>query len=136
MFSHAIRGTNNDMLGNCKHAIAGMRKVQKLFPEVDFYIPAVGDLALQILYKKGVLKEKDILDADLEILHNCHGYMFYHFDDSSGGEIERAEAIKVGMIEDHEHDIYFDLSKASYLVIRKSISPIVIETIKRFRGDK
>ena len=133
--SHAIRGTNGDMKGNCEKAIRGINRVQSLFPEVDFYVPAQGDLVLQILYNSGRLSESSILEADLEILHNCHGYMFYHFDDSSGSETERIEAIDCGFVKDNEHDIYFDLSKANYDVVRSNIAPIVQKCIKRFRGE-
>lgn len=110
-----------------------MSKVERLFPEVDLYIPARGDLVLQILYSSGKVSEKIILDADLEIVRNCHGWCYYHFDESSGAEIEWAQAVDCGFVEMHEHDICYDIGKASYSVIRKSFMPIVEKCIQNFR---
>jgi hypothetical protein len=131
--SHPIRGRNGDMKDNCKKAINGVRKLRKLFPEIDFYVPAEGDLVLQILYNSNKLSERNILWADKEVLRNCHGWFFYKFDESSGSEIERAEAIKCGFVEDTEHDIIYDISKANFNKIRRSFIPIVELAIKEFR---
>ncbi len=131
--SHAIRGTSGDMKGNCRKAKAGVRKLRLLFPEVDFYLPADGDLVLQVLYNAKKLGEKDILWADFEILRACHGWFFYHFEDSSGSEQEREVAISAGFVEAEENDVVYDLGKASFSVIRKTFTPIMQETVKRFR---
>jgi len=132
--SHPIRWQNGDMKGNCKRVIRAIRKVRKLFPEVVFHVPAEGDLTLQILYNAGKLSEKNILWADTEILKSCHGWCYYRFDESSGSEIERKQAIKCGFVENTEHDIVYDISKASYCVIRDTFNPIVKKAIKQFRS--
>jgi len=132
--SHAILGTTGDMEGNCKKAIKAIRKVRKLFPEVDFYLPAESDLVLQILYKAKKLSVNNILWADVKILQECHGWCFYKFEESSGSEIERKEAIRCRFIKDTEHDIVYDISRASYCVIRDTFNPIVKKTIQRFRS--
>lgn len=133
--STPIRGTNDDMIGNCKKAIAGIVKLRPLFPEIYFYVPAEHDELIQILYNNKQLTEKQILDADLELLRGCHGWFFYHFDESKGSEIERKEAIRVGLIEGAENDIVFDISKANYTVLRKRFNPIVDTAIRRFRNE-
>jgi hypothetical protein len=125
------------MEGNCKKAIAGMNRVQSLFPEVDFYIPAVGDLSLQIMFLKGQISEENILDADLEILDNCHNWVFYRFDESSGSEVEREGARKrFGDDVAECNEIHFDLSKSSTSRIRKVFTPIVDAAIAEFRKEK
>lgn len=134
--STPIRGTNNDMIGNCKKAIAGIVKLRPLFPEIYFYVPAEHDELIQILYNNKQLTEKQILDADLELLRGCHGWFFYHFDESRGSEIERAEACKMKLVTGIKlTDIQFDLSKASYTVLRKRFQPIVESAIRRFRRN-
>ncbi len=134
--SHAIRGTSGDMKGNCRKAQAGVRKLRLLFPEVDFYLPADGDLVIQVLYRAKKLGEKDILWADFEILRACHGWFFYRFEDSSGSEQEREIAISVNFVGvgDTDTDIRYDLSKANFSKIRRTFLPIVERTIKNFRG--
>lgn len=132
--SHAIRGVSGDMKGNCRKAQAGMRKLRQLFPEVDFYLPADGDLVLQVLYNAKKLSEKDILWADFKILRACHGWFYYRFEESSGSEQERDVAISINLVEGEEHDVRYDISKASYTAIRKTFSPIVHEAIKRYRN--
>ena len=134
--SHPIRGTSGDMKGNCRKAQAGVRKLRLLFPEVDFYLPADGDLVLQVLYNAKKLGEKDILWADFEILRACHGWFFYRFENSSGSEQEREVAIQSGFVAAEENDVVYDLGKASFPAIRKTFSPIVNNAIKRFREAK
>ena len=132
--SHPVRGSTGDMEANCKKTLSDMSKVERLFPEVDLYIPARGDLVLQILYDAEELSETVILDADCEIVDNSHGWCYYRFDESSGAEKERKVAIQCGLVEGTEHDIMYDIGKASYPVIRKTFTPIVAKTIERFRS--
>lgn len=134
--SHPVRGTTGDTVGNCKKTLNDIEKVERLFPEIGFYVPARGDLVLQILYDRKILSEHHILDADLDVVRNCHGWCFYRFDESSGGEIERTEAIDCGFIEGYEHDVMYDIGKASYPVIRKTFMPIVDKCIKCFRETR
>lgn len=131
--SHAILGTNKDMEGNCAKAIKAIKKLRRLFPEVNFYLPADSDLVLQILYKAKKLSVKNILWADLEILRNCNQWFYYRFDESKGSETERTEAIKCGFVEGEEHDIRYNIGKANYTLIRQTFEPIVYKAIKNFR---
>ncbi|KKL24824.1 hypothetical protein LCGC14_2411440 [marine sediment metagenome] len=131
--SHPIRGVSGDMKGNCHKAQVGIRKLRHLFPEVDWHLPADGDLIIQILYDVGELSEKAILDADLEILRACSGWFYYRFEESGGSEIERKGAIQANLVDGEEHDVRYDLSKASYPAIRKTFNPIVAKAVKRFR---
>ncbi|KKL06729.1 hypothetical protein LCGC14_2593100 [marine sediment metagenome] len=134
--SHAIRGTSGDMKGNCRKAQTGVRKLRVLFPEVDFYLPADGDLVLQVLSNAKRLGEKDILWADFEILRACSGWFFYHFEDSFGSEQEREVAISVDFVGvgDTDRDVRYDLGKANFSKIRRTFLPIVESAIKNFRG--
>lgn len=133
--SHAILGTNGDMVGNCKKAIKGFQKVRKLFPEVNWYVPAESDLVLQILYNTGHLTVDEIIQADLEILRSCDGWCMYHFDESKGCEREREEAFVRGLtsLSKLQNDIYYDISKANFNKIRKTFIPIVSRAIEYFR---
>jgi hypothetical protein len=121
------------MVGNCKKAIQGINKIRPLFPEIYFYLPAEHDELIQILYNNKQLTEKQILDGDLELVRQSDGWFFYRFDKSRGSEVERLEAMRIGLVDCNENDIVFDISKASYTVLRKRFQPIVESAIKRFR---
>jgi len=131
--SHAIRGTNGDMEGNCAKAIKCVAKLRALFPEINFYLPADSDLVLQILFNSKKLSEKDILWADLEILKNCHGWIFLHFDESKGSEIERAEAQRLGL---PMFDIVDRVDRMNYGRIRKRFTDIIEQTKKFYKENK
>jgi hypothetical protein len=140
--SHPIRGTNNDFDGNCKKAVAAAKRLRNVFPEVDFYVPAEHDLVVQWLYFNKKVSEKNVLDADLHILRHCHGWFFYKFDESSGGNIEEKEAIKLGYCPNPHSSIgyqtifTFQIEKANYDYLRKAFGPVVEAAKKRFREKK
>lgn len=134
--SHPIRGTNDDFEGNCRKAIAAAKRLRNVFPEVDFYVPAEHDLAIQWLYFNRELKERDILDADLHILQHCSGWFFYKFDESSGSNVEQDEAIRLGFCDSHRTVFYFDIEKASYSYLRKAFTPVIEAAKLRFRNKR
>lgn len=134
--SHPILGTNGDMEGNCKKAIAAVKRLRNVFPEVNIYCPAESDLVIQILYNKGVLSVGDILDADLEILRETNGWFFYKFDESSGSVIEQDEAIRQGFCNETKTIFTMDIEKASYDYLRKAFGPVIEAAKRRFRNGK
>jgi len=136
--SHPIRGSNGDIKGNCKKALAAARKLERLFPEVDFYCPAAGDLTLQILSESGRLSIDDIMFADLTILRACHGWAYLHFDESAGSMIEWEEAVKIGLTQGRLDWVPLnggpiDFEDVSYDYIRDRFTPIVEFAVERFR---
>lgn len=138
--SHPIRGTSGDIEKNCRKAAAAARRLRKIFPEVKFYCPAESDLTLQILTADKRLSVDDVMYADLQVLSACHGWMFYHFDESAGSEIEREHAESLGIggkaIKDgpeYKVDFVYDIEKASNSIIRKDFNDLIEHTIKRFK---
>jgi hypothetical protein len=131
--SHPIRGSNNDIQGNCKKALAAGRRLARVFPEIDFYIPAAHDLTMQILTQDGKLTIDDVMYADLEILRVCHGWMFYNFDDSAGSRMEWKEAYEIGLTNEFDNWYLYDIEKASYQKLRKDFANLIDATLKRFR---
>lgn len=131
--SHPIRGTNNDVKGNCKRANAAAARLRRVFPEVDFYVPSEHDLALQILWNEKMVTVEDIMYADLEILRNCDGWMYYHFDDSRGCEEEWALAERLGLTVSKVDWINFDIERASYGYLREKLTDLVEDVKERFR---
>ena len=131
--SHPVRGTNDDMEGNCRKTMAAGKRIKRIFPECDFYIPADSDLILQVLYANKDLTVKQIIDADLEVLRACHGWCYLNFDESKGSEIEWVEACAQRLTGWKEHWIKDDLSKASYQVIRNRLTDCVSAAVERFR---
>jgi len=133
--SHPIRGTNGDMEGNCRKALIVMRKLRRLFPEIKWYVPAESDIILQVLCKAKRISESDILWGDLKILRDCNGWVFFKWDKSRGGEIEREEAARCGIVYDGSI-IVDDASRMHYTTLRRRMLPIVEETIAHYRRGK
>lgn len=133
--SHPIRGSNDDFEGNCKKAITAAKRLRNVFPEVDLYVPAEHDLAIQWLHFNRGLKERDILAADLHILQHCDGWFFYKFDESSGSNVEQDEAIRLGFCSEHRTIFTMDIEKSNYDYIRKAFGPVVETAKKRFRSE-
>lgn len=131
--SHPIRGISGDIQGNCRKALACAKRMGKVFPEVNFYVPASGDLTLQILTEANKLDIDDIMFADLQILRACHGYVWLKWEDSSGSEIERKEAERLGLTVGNIDVIRDDLSKANYGVIRNRLNDLVERAVERYR---
>jgi hypothetical protein len=131
--SHPIRGSNNDFDGNCRKANAAAEKLNRVFPEVNWYVPSEHDLVLQILWRDKIITEDNILTADLEILRNCHGWCFLHWDESSGSMLEWNQAKKVGLTSDKEDWIVADISKASYSYLRRRFTDLVEAAKERYR---
>ena len=132
--SHPIRGTSGDIEGNCKKAATAARRLRRVFPEVDFYVPAEHDLTLQILTAENMLSISDIMFADLTILRACHGWMYYSFELSTGSKIEMEHACKFNIANGSEI-FYYDIEKLSYPKIRKDFSGLVERTLERFRNS-
>lgn len=131
--SHPIQGESGDMEGNCGKAIRMVKKLRKVFPEIHWYCPAESDWILQILWNNKKISTKDILWADCEILKECHGWIFLHWEESGGSEVERQKAIVCGLIENLNCDICDDVTKMSYQSIRKRFSPIADRAVVRHR---
>jgi len=134
--SHPIRGTSGDIQGNCRKALACKRKLEKVFPEVDFYVPAAGDLTLQILSHHKLISIDDIMFADLQILRACHGYIWLKWEDSVGSSIELEAAQRENLTVGMEDVIRDDLSKANFGSIRKRLIPVVDQAVEKFRRRK
>jgi hypothetical protein len=130
--SHPVKGSNNDIQGNCEKAAAAARRLRRVFPEVEFYCPAESDLTLQLLTENGKIDIDAIMEVDLQILAACHGYMFYHFDESKGSNIEWDEAERLG-IAGHPDTFEYNIEKSSYKILRKDFGPLVEDTVRRFR---
>jgi len=134
--SHPIRGSNNDFDGNCKKAVAATKRLRNVFPEVDFYVPAEHDLAIQWLYFNGKVTEDDVLAADLHILQHCHGWMWYKFDESKGSTVEQDRAIELGFCSEHNCIFTMDIEKSNYDYLRKAFGPVIEAAKRRFRNRK
>lgn len=110
--------------------------MRRVFPEVDFYVPAEHDLTLQILTADERLTVDDVMYADLQILAACHGWMYYAFEHSVGSELEFEEASQLGLTDGLICDRFFyDIEKLSYPKIRKDFSGLVERTLERFRNS-
>src|SRR5512147_1179206 len=94
--SHPIEGSTGNIQDNCKKAAAAVRRLRRVFSEVDWYCPGEHDLALMLLYDWGLIKKDDILEADLDILYHCNGWVGYFFEDSVGCVLEHKEAVAYG----------------------------------------
>ena len=72
--SHPIMGskkekaTKEDMVENNNKAIIFGSLLQCKFPNVDFYIPAVGDEFVMMAYETGLLTIEQILEIDCKLL--------------------------------------------------------------------
>lgn len=132
--SHPIRGSNDDFEGNCKKAVAAAKRLRNVFPEVDLYVPAEHDLAIQWLYFNKKVSENDILAADLHILRHCHGWMWYKFDESKGSTIEQDEAIELGFCDEYDCIFIMEIEKASYSYLRTAFMPLIESAKRRFRS--
>lgn len=134
--SHPIRGSNNDIAGNCARAKRAGERLRRVFPECDFYVPADGDLTLQILTSDKKLNVDDVMYADLQILKACHEWMWYDFDKSVGCVLEGGVASDTFWFsfEDMEQRTIHDaIEKMSYARIRTRVGPIVEQAIRNFR---
>lgn len=141
--SHPIRGISGNIEFNCKKAEAAARRLRRVFPEVDFYVPAEHDLTLQILTNDKRLSIEDIMYADLQILSACHGYMFYEFEPSYGSRIELKKAQDIGLCNGYISDLTieeyvfkYDIEKLSYQKLRNDFEQLVAYTIRRFKSGK
>lgn len=138
--SHSIRGDGTKTIKeNCRIACRAADKIERVFPEISIYCPARHDLSLQILWDAEKVSVDDIMFADLEILRNCHGWMWYWTSESKGCELEREEAQMAGLTSQmwgRNEIITTDLLKANYDVVRKVIGPIVEAAKTRFLERK
>lgn len=135
--SHPIRGSTGNIEANCKKAEAAARRLRRVFPEVDFYVPAEHDLTLQILTADDRLTVDDVMYADLQILAACHGWMFYKFDESKGSEIESDKATDLFLFSAHYNQIFeYDIEKLSYEKLRKDFQPLITATLERYRKER
>lgn len=129
--SHPI-GTNVEE--NCKKAIAAVKRLRNVFPEVDFYCPAESELPLYFLRKKNKVFVMDIVDADVEILKRTDGWFFYAFGESPGSTIEGDEAFRLGFLDNCNCRFEFDIEKANYAYLRKAFGPVIEAAKRRFRS--
>ena len=122
-------------MGNCKKAMIICRKLRQLFPEINWYVPAESDTVLQVLYNAGKLSVDKILWADLEILSECNGWVFFKWDESNGCERERKWAERYGL--EREDSIIVDnAAKMNYTSLRRRMLPIVEAALKHYRSNR
>jgi hypothetical protein len=73
-FSHRIRGksgenaTIEEINKNRQDAMEVCSKIRETFPQLDIYCPAEADEIVTLMYNNKTITEKDMLDADCEIL--------------------------------------------------------------------
>ena len=123
------------MVGNCKKAMIICRKLRQLFPEINWYVPAESDTVLQVLYNAGKLSVDKILWADLEILSECNGWVFFKWDESNGCERERKWAERYGL-EREDSTIVDNAAKMNYTSLRRRMLPIVTDAIRHYRSNR
>ena len=111
------------------------RKLRQLFPEINWYVPAESDTIIQVLYHAGKLSENNILWADLEILSECDGWVFFAWDTSKGCEIERKWAERYGL-EREDSTIVDNAAKMNYTSLRRRMLPIVEAAIRHYRSNR
>ena len=81
--SHSIRGkfgndaTDEQMEANNNKAKAFGTVISKEFPMIDFYVPGEHDELVLIAYRRGYLKEDEILKVDCEIIDRCNFLIVY-----------------------------------------------------------
>ena len=133
--SHSVRGDGSKtMEENCQYACRVADKIERVFPEIDLYVPARHDLSLQVLWNAKKISIDDIMYADLEILRACAGWTWIYTGPSKGCEEEMWEANKQELTIFPSSVIYTDLLKANYRVTRRLLDPIVSNAVRRFRN--
>jgi len=105
--SHSIRGPNGgdatkeDMDYNCDRIKLLVNRVRKIFPDVEFYVPAESEEFVGIAYRNGIVNEKQILDIDCIILDGCDLVVVFLPEDDpdlqGGREIEGTHAYTNGI---------------------------------------
>lgn len=82
--SHSIRGfagkdaTASQMQANCDTVKAIAEQFRKVFPAVDFYVPAESEPFVQRAFDMGYLTEKQMLDVDCRIISDtCDAVIIY-----------------------------------------------------------
>jgi len=131
--SHAISQGGN-IEANCEKAIRATQRLRAVFPEIFWYCPGEHDWAIQSLFKNKSISYKQIIEADLKILRESDGWIWYKFDESPGSTVEMDEAIRLGFCSEHSCIFTFDVGKANYAYLRKIFTPLVESAKKRFRG--
>jgi len=126
--SHSIQGDDGDIFGNCDRAKKAVYRLRKVFPEVKWYCPGEINLVVDVLHRLKFVTNKQILEADCEILKNCNNWFWWYTSPSKGCEIEMNVAKECGFIP--ESSIYHnvvkdDLLKCNFGNIRKRFTPIV-----------
>ena len=100
--SHPIRGHDDGrpeeqrIKENCADAIKMGNKLMEKFPNLDLYIPAAHDRALQVALKQDALSIDDVLRIDCEILKQ-QGLLFLYIPDghiSQGMRVEKNFAVQ------------------------------------------
>ena len=85
---------------------------------------------MEILWHNRSLTVDQIMEADLEILGACHGWLYYYFDESQGCLIEAERAHELEL----PHEIIVsDIAKLSTSRLRSVLTPFVIEAVEYFR---
>lgn len=139
--SHSIRGSKGDKASekdirtNCQRASLVGEKLRRCFPDVDFYIPADGDLTLQILTSANKLNMCDVMFADSRILSSCTGYMWDYTGDSKGCKMEYEFAIDEELCRGLNVIIKDNILRMSYSALRKRLSPVIDACINKFREN-
>lgn len=130
--SHAISQGGN-IEANCEKAIRAAQRLRAVFPEISWYCPGEHDWVIQSLFKNKSISYEQIIEADLEILRESDGWVWYKFDESKGSTIEQDEAIRLGFCSEHRTVFTMDLEKANYAYLRHTFTPVVESAKRRFR---
>lgn len=130
--SHPIRPNKYTREENIKIAESCASKLRNIFPEVQFYFPFEGEPIFQAIKEAKLLTEDQLIDIiDLKILSQCHTHLCLYWDSSHGCIKERNFAIQNNI---PSHTIPWFVNKASYMQVRKNLSPLIQTTIERFRN--
>ena len=95
--SHSIRGkkganaTDEDMRRNNDLAIMFGKALRRKIPGINFYVPGDHDEFVVIAYRKKYLSEKQILDVDCIIVHQCNFVIVY----SPDGYLSRGMKVEI-----------------------------------------
>lgn len=130
--SHPIRP--NELYSreeNLNIAESCANKLRSLFPEINFYFPSEGEPIFQAVKEAKLLTEEELIDViDLRILRQCDAHLCLLWSSSKGCTKERNCAVANDI---PSITVPWLINKASYTQVRKSLTPIVEEAVRRFR---
>ena len=110
--SHSIRGkagadaTGVEMQENCDRIITLVTELRKVFPTLNFYVPAEREPFVGRCYYLRYLTEKQILEIDCMIVDQCEAMIVYVPD---GDELQGGRLVEFKHAEkNHKPVVVFD----------------------------